>query len=60
MMALVQIVELEKFPTRNCRMEIIHLRSAPMGLKELVVPCITGLLVKNPPFILFEYLSSFQ
>ena len=36
-----------------CRMEIIHLRFAPTGLKELAVVAITGLLVKNLPFILF-------
>jgi hypothetical protein len=35
-------------------MEIIHLRFASMGLKELAVLPITGLLVKKPSFILFE------
>jgi hypothetical protein len=35
-----------------CRMEIIHLRFAPMGLEELAVLAINGLLVKNFPFTL--------
>ena len=34
-------------------METIHLRSASMGLKELAVLLITGLLVKKTSFILF-------
>ena len=42
-----------RFCVKACRMEIINLRFAPMGLKELTAVAITGLLVKNHPFILF-------
>ena len=38
---------------KTCRMEIINLLFAPTGLKELAAVAITGLLVKNLPFILF-------
>jgi hypothetical protein len=54
MMALLQIVKLlGGFRMQACRMEIIHLRFAPMGLEELAVLAINGVLVKSLPFILF-------
>lgn len=58
-MALLQIVELGMFCTLAWRMEITHLRSAPMVHKEQAALPTTGLLVKKPSFILFEFWSSF-
>ena len=46
-------VKMGRFCVKACRMEIINLRFAPTGLKELAAVAITGLLVKNLPFILF-------
>lgn len=46
--ACLQFVMLEKFLMRAWTMEIIHSRSAPMGLEALAVLAITGLLVRQP------------
>lgn len=54
-MALLQIVKLGGFLMQVCRMEIIHLRFAPMGLEELAVLAINGLLVKNLPLSFSSY-----
>ena len=53
MMALLRIGKVGRFRMQVCRMEIIHLRFAPTGPKELAAVAIAGLLVKNLPFILF-------
>ena len=46
-------VKMGRLCVKTCRMEIINLRFAPTGLKELAAGAITGLLVKNLPFIIF-------
>ena len=57
MMALAALtllnVKMGRFCVKACEMGIINLRFAPTGLKELTAVAITGLLVKNHPFILF-------
>lgn len=59
-MGLLQIVKLGGFCIQACRMEIIRSKFAPMGLEELSVAAITGLLVKKLPFILLHLLFSFR
>ena len=46
-------VKMGRFCVKAWRMELINLRFAPTGLEELAAVAITGLLVKNLPFILF-------
>ncbi|KAK3035346.1 hypothetical protein RJ639_034054 [Escallonia herrerae] len=51
MIAYLQNVMLEKFLTRDCRMEIIHSRCARTDQLELDALAISGVLVKSPSFI---------
>lgn len=46
-----QFVKVGRLHTQACGMETILLKSAPMGIKDLAVLAITGLLVKKPYFI---------
>lgn len=58
-MVLLRIVKQRKFLTQAYWMGIIHLRSAPMDLKELAVLAMAGLLVKKLSYILFGFLFLF-